>query len=89
MTLANSNTSTNQQGKYFNFDNAYIQQDLVEKFQLGLLPVMSSSSRLLHREGHNYILVTWHDSRVNGQWSQGIRSELVLLLADDLASLDA
>ena len=30
-----------------------------------------------------------HDSRVNGQWSQGIRSELILRLADDLASLDA
>ena len=30
-----------------------------------------------------------HDSRVNGQWSQGIRSELVLRVADDVASLDA
>ena len=26
---------------------------------------------------------------MNGQWSQGIRSELVLRLADDVASLDA
>ena len=51
-------------------------------FQFCLLPAGHFTAKR-----HDYILVTRlvHD----GKWSQGIRSELVLCLADDLASLDA
>ena len=56
-TLANSHTSTSQQGKYLTFDKTYIRQR--EKFQLGLLPVLPSPSRPFHREeAYNYIFVT-------------------------------
>ena len=85
MTLAYSNTSTSQQGKYLTFEKTYIRQ--VEKFRLGLLPVLSSPSQPFHRE-RGIITFLSHDLCVIGLWSQGIRSELVLWLADDLASLD-
>ena len=64
------NTSTSQQGKYLTFDKAYVQH--VEKFRLGLLPVLSSPSRPFHRES-GIITFLSHDSHVDGQWSQGYK----------------
>ena len=86
MTLANSNTSTSQQGKYLTFDKTYIRQ--VEKIPPGLASgFVFSQPAISPRRG--IITFLLHDSHMNGQWSQGIRSELVLRLADDVDSLDA
>ena len=83
MTLANSSTSTSKQGKYLTFDKAYLRhvENSGSASSFVLFQLAISTQR-------GIITFLSHDLHVNGQWSQGIRSELVFRLADDLASLE-